>query len=432
MVFESTLNNPFARAAVLLGTLAGCGLLLFATASHFIVRALTDVRVPANREMLALAAQYFSGSPQLNARLSEAELSVADDRDAAVERADQAVSRAITASPFEYRYRVLQASVREAAGDRSGAEAALREAVRLAPGNTDVRWRLANLLVRSGRLAESLAEFHTAVKSRPALLPGALDVIWNVSGGDVGMLGRVAGQEPLSQLALAHFLLRRSRADEAISSFNQTGREARLATGEAATLSAAFITALIAAGRTDEAHRAWLETLGFGSEQLMCDGGFEADIPKGFEQFAWQIGSSEQARFRISNAEGAAHTGRRALRIDFAGRNSTTLGSEIRHQLAVTPGATYRVECFVRTKNLTTPEGPRLAVISESGVTAESAPVAEGTNDWQPLSLEFTAPAGARLLSLTVRRVPKFGYDDPTRGTIWFDDFAVAELKGSR
>ena len=428
MHFDLKLNKFWLRACVLLCLLAGCGWLALTAASQFVVRSLADLRVPVNEQALALAVASFPDSALLNARLSESELSAIEDREAAIARADLHAARAVAVSPFDYRYRLLQASAREALGNRSGAEAALREAVRLAPGNTDVRWRLANLLVRAGKIEAAATEFQIAVTSQPERLPGALELIWNVSGGDQKMMAVTAGAEPVAQLSLALFLLRKAQPAAAISTFRQISREARL-TAQTSPLSSAFISALMNADLVDEAWREWRETLAFSDEHLLADGGFEADLPQGFTQFAWQIGKSDQARIQVieAAADASAHSGRRALRLDFTGRNSTTLNDEIRHPLVVTPGATYRVECFVRTKDLVTPEGPRLAVVNGQSVVAESAPVADGSSDWQQLSFDFTAPSGVRLLHLTVRRQPKFGYDDPTRGAIWFDDLAVTQ-----
>jgi hypothetical protein len=28
-----------------------------------------------------------------------------------------------------------------------------------------------------------------------------------------------------------------------------------------------------------------------------------------------------------------------------------------------------------------------------------------------------------------IKRKPKFSYDDPTRGTVWFDDFSIFAIK---
>jgi hypothetical protein len=63
---------------------------------------------------------------------------------------------------------------------------------------------------------------------------------------------------------------------------------------------------------------------------------------------------------------------------------------------------------------------------------AQSDPVAAGSNDWQHLVVDFTAPQSASrdapAFYVTIKRKPKFSYDEPTRGTVWFDDFTLTGM----
>ncbi len=95
------------------------------------------------------------------------------------------------------------------------------------------------------------------------------------------------------------------------------------------------------------------------------------------------------------------------------------------------PGAHYRVECYVKSENLVTPDGPRL-VVTDKGSTwiAQSDPIAAGSNDWRQLSVEFVAPKvvdDSSAVYISIKRKSKYGYDEPTRGAIWLDDFTMKE-----
>ncbi len=57
---------------------------------------------------------------------------------------------------------------------------------------------------------------------------------------------------------------------------------------------------------------------------------------------------------------------------------------------------------------------------------AVSEPVVAGSDEWQNLAIEFTAKPETMTYVSIVRR-PRYGYDEPTRGTIWFDDFKLTE-----
>lgn len=105
------------------------------------------------------------------------------------------------------------------------------------------------------------------------------------------------------------------------------------------------------------------------------------------------------------------------------------LGKELRQMILVNPGRRYWLECFAKTENLITTEGVHIIVADSATLTpiATSNPIAKGSSDWQPYTLDFTAPAKSKALFITIKRTPRFSYDEPSRGTIWLDDFTLQE-----
>jgi hypothetical protein len=97
--------------------------------------------------------------------------------------------------------------------------------------------------------------------------------------------------------------------------------------------------------------------------------------------------------------------------------------------IVVRPGARYQLECYAKTDSLITPEGPRVAIITNNSLIeiAASGPIPAGTSDWQRIVLNFAVPPDARALCIKIKRIPRFAYDDPTKGTIWLDDFKLIE-----
>src|SRR5690349_14836486 len=170
MTIQFKLNTWAARLAVLLLALAVTALLVVAVFARFAIGTLADDRFVLDREWLINGTAYLPNSPRLNARLAEAELF---DDYPDLDRADRAATRATELSPDDFRWRLILASVKEARGDRAAAEAALREALRLAPEDRDVHYRLANLLLREGKLAPAIDEFRIAVEKNPEALPAA-------------------------------------------------------------------------------------------------------------------------------------------------------------------------------------------------------------------------------------------------------------------
>ena len=94
----------------------------------------------------------------------------------------------------------------------------------LAPNNTEVRWRLANLLLREGKLTRSVGEFRAANSANPALLSSTLDLLWRVSAGNLAAVQAVTPADPRSRLLLAQFLWKQSRASRRITVFGGIDR----------------------------------------------------------------------------------------------------------------------------------------------------------------------------------------------------------------
>lgn len=426
MHFELNLTRLSARLALLIAVLAGCSLLVVIVISRFVIGTLADDRLKVSRNMLLVPAQYFPGSARLNGRLAATELTESD-RDLAT--AEQHARRAVNLSPYDYHFRLTLARVQEANGDRLAAEQSLEAARSLAPKYWDVNYRLANLLVREGKLAQSLDEFQIAVKGNENLLPGTLDLLWRASRGDVNAVQSVTGTNPRAKLALAQFLLKQQRPDDAANVFGNIDRSTRIASPAE---SSSFLNAMIAAGKLEIARDLWSDLVGSDRQStIIWNGGFESDILKNFAQFDWLLARSEYASLSIDSS--SSHGGSRSLRIEFVGRDTTQLDNEVKQLVLVRPGVRYTLECYAKTTDLITPEGPRV-VIAEAGSSkwiAASEPVAQGSNDWRRLTVDFVAPTSttesASAVYVSIKRKPKFSYDEPTRGAVWFDDFSMKQ-----
>ncbi len=425
MVIEFNLKNWAAKLIVLAVALTVCALLVVQIVTRFIIGTLADDRFIFARSALEQPAKDHPNSPRLNARLAEAEL-LEPDRN--LDMAEQCAQSAVKLSPFDYRFRMTLAAVREAKGDRAGAEGSLREALALAPNNRDVHWRLANLLLRAGKLSDSVDEFRVAIDSNKTLLPATLDLIWRASRGSVEAVETITGNDAKARLQLSQFLIKQSKIAEAANVFRSIDRNTRLASLE----SAGILNALVASDNLAVARDLWAGMVeGKEPAGLVWNGGFESDILKNFSQFDWTFGRSEFARLSIDASRN--HSGSRSLKIEFLGRDTTELKDEVKQLVILRPGARYRLECYAKSEGLVSSEGPRLTVTDKSlNLIAQSDPVAVGSNDWKQLSVEFVAPqarSDTAAVYISIKRKPKYDYDEPTKGIIWFDDFLLKEQK---
>lgn len=422
MIINLSLTTWKARILVGLTTLAVCAVLVCAALWYVVVATLSDDRIAVPREVVAAAVQYFPGSPRLHARLASLAF-YGSERD--IELSEVHAREAVRLLPNEYSYRLLLGSILEAKGDRDAAEQSFRDAVALAPNYGDVHWRLANVLVRQGKAKESLDHFRTAAASNISLLPSAYDLIWNISNGSIEDVTYITGRDAKQQIALAQFLLGKNKVAEATNVYGRIDSAARRGEDESAN----FLTQMVAADHLTEARTLWLKLISDKPDDapLVWNGGFENDIKPKFAQFDWQLASSDYARVAVDPTVG--HSGARSLRVLFNGLDTTRLTNEVKQLVPVKAGARYRLEAYYKTRDLFTPMGPRVVVLDRNAQTviAASGNLPEGSRDWQQIGIDFTAPANAKAVVLSFQRVPKYDYDNPTRGVVWLDDFALKE-----
>ncbi len=423
MILQFSVDSLLARFITAILAVGAFGVLVVAALWSLVIGTLTDDRVAIPREVLQAGVQYLPDSPRLHARIAETELR-AIDRD--LPKAESHVRQAIELLPGEYTYRMLLGDILEARGNRAEAEKSYREALGLAPNYLEVHWRLANNLVRQGKVNESLEHFRHATSRNLMLLPNAYDLIWNVSNGNLEAVAAITNVAPKAQLTLAEFLVRQSKFSEAANIYRRLERPIRRAEPE----SAAIITALITANQVPLARELWGDMMSEETGKpppLIWNSSFETALVPAFSQFDWALKDNDYARVAIDPQ--TARSGTQALRVTFLGKDTARIDGEIKQLLLVKPGKRYRLEVHYKIRDLITPMGPRVAITDQSlqTVLAASEPLPEGTHAWQQLSFEFTAPANSSAVWLQIQRIPKYSYDDPTRGYVWFDDFVLKE-----
>lgn len=431
MNFTVILDNLYKRLAAIMA-ISGIALVLgWIAVSNFIVRGVADQRLSLPREWLAAFVERFPNSARINFQLANSEIADVANNGRFDAQAESHAARAVYLSPWNYQARRLLATAQELNGKQEEAEDSLREAVKLAPNHAELNWAFANLLLRRGKFGESFGPFRVAARSKADLSAPAIETIWRFSGGGLEALKTFAGDDAESMLAVVKFLSEQNLVAEAGAIFNSIDKQAKARSPQ----SSALINALMRAGQFDLARATWIELITairpetplevLEARSPIWDGGFEMDAVEGLNHFNWTISPNKFAQIAIDRD--VAKTGGRSLKVVFSGLDTTTLSDQVQQTIVLRPGASYYLECYAKAKDLITPEGPRIAVTGQNGLIGASSPVASDSSDWQKLTISFVAPANSAVATLAIVRTPKFSYDDPTRGVIWFDDFTLIE-----
>lgn len=346
----------------------------------------------------------------------------------AVPRALAEYGQAVALAPNDYMVWTEAGRARAALGDKEGGVAALRRAAELAPNYTQPRWHLGNALLRAGLTDEAFAELRRAADIDSTLRPQVFNLAWQVYGPNLARVVDAVGKTAESRAQLVAVLAGRGNLEDAQGVWAGLGPETQRGQGWAAD---ALARALYAKGQYRRAHAILSEggVGGLGVGQF-TDGGFESEIaPAGRALFGWNV--TQSAGQVVIDARNP-HGGRRSLRVAFNASGQVDFRN-VWQTIAVDPGTRYRLSFFVKTEELRS-AATVAAIVSEPATPdtplAGSAPAPQGTQDWQPVSFEFTAGPKTEAVLVRLTRVYCAEGDCPIYGKIWYDDFNLERAGG--
>jgi O-antigen ligase len=417
-----------ARTVVVCAFLVVCGALMWATARTGLSRWYSLSR--AREYSLRSAERAVGLSPHdPTARFFRAQLLFAHGRN---EEALEEFSRAAALRPRDYHVWINLGFARERDGDFTGALAAFREAVRLAPFYAEPRWVLGGGLLRQGERAAAFEEFSRAIASDPELPPTGLEMLWEASGGNAGEVTRlISPQSPAAHVELARFLLNHGEADAASTALRRAGD-----TADAERR--AMIAELIAAQKFRAAYDVWLGGRRAGADMTggvtasVTDGGFEGDLSPAEESgFGWRA-AADTGRLSISSDAQAPRAGARSLRLDF--HDAPLAPTPFLSQLVLVDAhARYRLSFAARVREINA-AGPLTLTVTDAGsgqMLARPLLLPGGTAGWRDYAVEFTTGGATAAVTLAITQQECATPHCPLRGSMWLDEFLLREFNGT-
>lgn len=337
------------------------------------------------------------------------------------------LERVVKLSPADFRWWIEFGRDREQAGDVVKAEKALQKAVELAPNYVFPRWQLGNFYLRQNRSGEAFNELAKVAESNSLYREQVFSIAWEYFEQDTTRIEQIAGSAPDSRAALAKFYAGRGRAEDSLRVWNTLSAEEKQANASGARIIAqalyekGFLRAALEFVRQ-------LEIEPDAKAETVQNGGFEKPIGEAKDAyFGWKVSPVEKMDVKLDSTQ--KYEGNRSLRVTFSGYSQPALYG-IYQAITVEPKTKYRLSFRLRTENLKSGGAPNLEIYDPNGSKhiASSQPFPAGTNDWQPVKIEFTAPENAEAVGIRTTRV-SCGADCPIVGTFWYDDFKLERLK---
>ena len=335
--------------------------------------------------------------------------------------------KAVSLSPYDYRFWMALGTAHGQAGDVAKAEQALQRAVALAPAYAYPRWYLGNLLLRNARYDEAFAELRIASEADPELRPQLFNLIWQIYSTDSEALKKAVGQSSAARAQFALYLLGQQRIDDGLRLWNLMSsdeKKANRATAES------MIASLNTLHRYHDSLAIWNDISGekyHTQVGRVFDGGFEEQVSYDETVFGWQVKGAPQMEIGIDPNK--SHGGNRSLRLVFQVRaNLETIN--VSQLVPVNAQTEYDFECYVRTDKLETGSAPQVQIIDPiNGSVLASSPMAPGgTNDWNRINFSFKTGEQTQGVVLKIVRVSCTNDETPIcpiYGSVWYDDFSL-------
>ena len=316
--------------------------------------------------------------------------------------------------------------------DQSGAEAALRESVRLAPSFAQPRWQLGNLLYRDGRYQEAFEHLRLATKSHPGLVEGMLNLAWVAAEEDVGRFEALVRPETgRSHIELGQFLAKRGKGIDAARHIRESGgpRDA-----EERSLLHVTISELLALGKFSDAFDVWVTShpsAAVGKAQIL-NGDFLDPILADDPGFGWQVPVVPNVVVSIDPSGPNPNT--RSLSVEYSGESSTA--GEVIHQLVLlAPNSRYSLTFQSKTERLISGGAP-VIVVSEAGNApkplGQSEALSPGLGDWTTYTVNFSAGETTSAVVISLGRLACSQSPCPVFGKLWLSGFKLMRTTPER
>src|ERR1700752_2101221 len=191
-VINVNIRNPVLRVLLLLLVLVA-GVWSYFVVRWYIGNTIAEYFNPVEG---SLDIAHTAASMAPNDPLTHWRIGQMSQRNLPLDQQAQAVAeyeKAVSLSPYDYRYWTSLGTAHEQAGDPAKAEESLRRAVALAPSYSYPHWYLGNLLLRSGRYDEAFKELRLAAEADYDLEPQQFNFLWAIYSEDLDALKTALG-----------------------------------------------------------------------------------------------------------------------------------------------------------------------------------------------------------------------------------------------
>jgi len=331
--------------------------------------------------------------------------------------------KAAALNPYSSSYWLDLAQAYLSAGNRLQYLDAIHNAIVVDPTTPDTAWNAANFLLIQGDVPNALKEFGVALRGDPTLATPVLNICWQTLH-DTVPIQKILPPNPDIYLTFINLLLSNGEPTAAHQIWTSLIQLNQPFDYRHALL---YVDSLLQSRNIDEASDVWKQVVSRSTElrgysrpgDLIEDGSFSHEILN--SGFAWHYTPRPNILAILDANE--FHSDGRSLLLTYS---DTGGDAGIFQYIAVQPDTRYRLVAWVKSQDLSTANGPRIALSDAfDNKVYLATDETTGTTDWHRLESLFQTGPQTKLLILTILRSPA---ETRIQGQFWLDDISLQAM----
>jgi tetratricopeptide (TPR) repeat protein len=342
-----------------------------------------------------------------------------------LENAVADLEEAVRYAPDDYRYLIELGRAYEQVENYEKAEKAFLRAAAVAPNYSNVHWQLGNYYLRRGNEQAAFAALRKSAETSAVYREQVFSVVWDYYEKDKQKLEQLVGEKADMRAGLAKFYAAKELPEDSLRIWNTLSEADKTRNQDIARL----VAQALYDKRFYRSSIEFVRQLGIEPQaqaETLQNGGFETPIAADPREvfFGWQY--TKKDKIEINTDPTKKKEGSKSLRVTFNGFTGIEI-KNFQQIVAIQPNKKYRLSFWLKTENLKSAGTPTLEIINandEKIIATTNPAFPAGTQDWSPMTIEFTTPPNAEAVALRFDRA-YCGDSCPIVGTFWVDDFKL-------
>ena len=282
--------------------------------------------------------------------------------------------------------------------------------------NGDYRWKVLVTALQWGDADLASREMKALLLLEPSKRPVIFQLSYSMFQGDLGLV--MSKVIPLDKQVMEDFLFYLFRHDKAAESW-QLWQDMELRDWVTERALKGMVNFLMRNQAYSMAYSIWSRHVAEDEPGVVFNAGFEREL-LGYG-FGWRWGQVKGVTCDLSYSQHV--DGRHSFHLRFDGEHNPGFATPYQIVYLAEPG-NYVLRAFIKTRSITSSEGPYLFVQGQNGAVARG-PKFKGDNAWREVFIPFSMAKGDNAVVIGIRRNRSHRLNRFLGGELWLDKVSI-------